>query len=434
MIRRLRTEQRGASTVIVALCMTAVLIVVALVVDIGATAARKAQLQDAADAAALAIAQTCHEHEATTTRDGCAAPVVATAQALADDIANDTVFGGIEQSRTAISWPTDTAAPNARETVVVTLTSVQAALFSFDREGTDVLASAEAEWRQTVPLPLGVNSCVVPDAGSIAPQFIGTGLYTGVADLLGGLLGSLGAASLPEYLDNILSCGVSVLAGGWMQSIADDECGYDPQLLVSTLSATLERLLPVNQAVPGLCSSTIQDLVGKRIIVPTFEHATGATVSQLLGLSGAISFTEVVVTGYEFDGVLGLGDLERIDPGTPSCANNLNELLGLSEGGVEALIRSIGASGILGLLNLPIVGPVANALGLGPLLTSLLDGLAGVVGVLLPGLLDDAVDLLLDVVLSLLNLCQGVQGFVVETGLNADQATERIATPVRLVA
>lgn len=427
MIRRLRTEQRGASTVIVALCMTAVLIVVALVVDIGATAARKAQLQDAADAAALAIAQTCHEHEATTTRDGCAAPVVATAQALADGIANDTVFGGIEQSRTALSWPTDTAAPNARETVVVTLTSVQAALFSFDRDGTDVLASAEAEWRQTVPLPLGVNSCVLPDAGAVGPQFIGTGLYTGVQDLLGAVAAALGSdLDLPGYLENLFQCGVSVLAGGWLGNAAD-ECSYDPRLLVSTLGSTLGRVLPL---LPGSneCSDEITDLIGKRIIVPVFEHSTGQTVNQLLGFSGAVTFTEIVVTGYEFDGLLWNGPAANYPSGGPSCPASLNELLGLGSGDLSTLLRALTAGPLRTLLQLPVVGDLLDALGLDALLGVIADLLL----ILVP--VTDLVNRLLDVLLPILGLCQGVQGFVVETGMNADQAAERIATPVRLVA
>jgi Flp pilus assembly protein TadG len=437
MIRRLRSEQRGASTVVVALCMTAVLIVVALVVDIGATAARKAQLQDAADAAALAIAELCFEDEDTTTREGCAVDWE-DATAVANQIADDTVFGGVEQARTALSFPTDTAAPFARESVVVTLSSVQAALFSFDRDDTDVLASATAEWRQTVALPLGVNSCVVPDPGGGSPEFVGTGLYTGVNDLLRGIVGNLDDENLVGYLDNLLSCGVSLLAGGWMQSLVRDDCSYDPALLVSTLSSTVERLLPVNQVVPDMCSATIENLIGKRIVVPTFEHATGATVQQLLGISGTVAFTEIVVTGYDFDGILGIGDRNTIAAGTPGCATSLYDLLGITDGGLETLIRNLGRAGILGLLRLPIVGPVADSLGLSSLLTSLLDGLADLVGILLPGVLDGllnrAVDLLLDVLFSILDLCQGVQGYVVATGMNAAQAAERINTPVRLVA
>jgi hypothetical protein len=55
-IRHLRDES-GAITVITAILMTVMLGMAALVIDIGAAEARRAQLQDAADAAAVGIAR-----------------------------------------------------------------------------------------------------------------------------------------------------------------------------------------------------------------------------------------------------------------------------------------------------------------------------------------------------------------------------------------
>ncbi len=432
MISRLRDEQRGASTVVVALCMTVLLVVVALVVDIGATAARKAQLQDAADAAALAVAQLCYEDEATTTIAGCALSVDE-ATDVANPIADETVFGGIEQTSTAVSFPTDATAPNARETVVVTLTSAQAALFSFDRDATDVLASATAEWRQTVALPLAANSCVVGDpATAPSPAFVGTGLYTGVQDLLTAVAGALGRSfTLPGYLTNIFECGVSVLAGGWLGSASTD-CTYDPQLLVSTLSSTLERLLPINQAVPSACSNTITELVGKRIIIPVFEHSTSQTLTQLLGFSGSVSFAEIVVTGYEFDGILGTGLPPKYPTGGPRCAQTLDDLLGISESGLEGLLDGLQKGPVGDILKLPVVSQLAALLGLGTVLNLVTNIISILLNVLTP--VTALVDELLKVLLGVLDLCQGVQGHIVSTELTAAEAAERIATPVRLVA
>ena len=432
-IRKLRNEQRGASTVIVALCMTAVLIVVALVVDIGATAARKAQLQDAADAAALAIAQQCFEDDTTTTQNGCSPSVIAGAQELTDRVANETVFGGIDQLRTSLSWPADSVAAYSSETVVVSLTSVQSAFFSLDREGTDVIATATAEWRQTVALPLAANSCVVGDPSTApSPAFVGTGLYTGVQDLLQAVAASLGRSfTLPGYLTNIFECGVSVLAGGWLGT-SSTECSYDPKLLVSTLSSTLERLLPINQAVPSACSNTITELVGKRIIIPVFEHSTSQTVTQLLGFSGDVSFTEIVVTGYEFDGILGSGLPPNYPMGGPRCAQTLNDLLGLSQTGLQGLLNGLGKGPVGDILELPVVSQLASLLGLSTVISLVTNILALLLDFLTP--VTKLVDELLKVVLGVLDLCQGVQGHIVQTSLTADQAAERIATPVRLVA
>ncbi len=427
MINRLRDEQRGASTVVVALCMTVLLVVVALVVDIGATAARKAQLQDAADAAALAVAQLCYEDEATTTIAGCALSVDE-ATDVANPIADETVFGGVEQTSTAVSFPTDTTAPNARETVVVTLTSAQAALFAFDRDATDVLASATAEWRQTVPLPLAVSECVLPPDDAGGPHFIGTGLYTGVRDLLSGVVGNLSSADLPDYLENVLNCSISLLAGGWMGT-PSGECRYDPQFLISTLGSTLMRVLPV---FPDMCLTAMQDLVGKRIIVPTFDQALVTTVDQLIGQPGSITFTEIVVTGHEFDGLLASGPPAQFPTGGPRCAQNLFDLLGVSESGLDGLLREIGRQGLLDILNLPGVSILADLLRLPALVNIVADLLGGLLGFLTP--LTDIVADVTSVLSSILGLCQGVQGHVVATGLTADEAAERIATPVRLVA
>jgi Flp pilus assembly protein TadG len=78
-------NERGAVTVIVALAMVALLGCAAIAIDTGALYSERAQLQTAADSAALAIAQECSQ-----TRDCTnAALKMATAQALANANSND---------------------------------------------------------------------------------------------------------------------------------------------------------------------------------------------------------------------------------------------------------------------------------------------------------------------------------------------------------
>lgn len=77
---RLRNEH-GAVAVIVALCMVALLGAAAFSIDVGAMYSERAQLQNGADAAAIAIAQNCAA--------GSCGDVNATAQALANVNAND---------------------------------------------------------------------------------------------------------------------------------------------------------------------------------------------------------------------------------------------------------------------------------------------------------------------------------------------------------
>ena len=57
--RRLDRDERGAIAVTVALSLTALLAVLALVVDVGLLYFEKAELQNGADSAALAVAQEC---------------------------------------------------------------------------------------------------------------------------------------------------------------------------------------------------------------------------------------------------------------------------------------------------------------------------------------------------------------------------------------
>ena len=57
-MRRLKNDT-GAAAIIVALMMVPILVCAALVIDVGAAYMRRTQLQTAADAGALAIAQDC---------------------------------------------------------------------------------------------------------------------------------------------------------------------------------------------------------------------------------------------------------------------------------------------------------------------------------------------------------------------------------------
>ena len=57
--RRLDRDDRGAIAVTVALSLTALLAVLAFVVDVGLLYFEKAELQNGADSAALAVAQEC---------------------------------------------------------------------------------------------------------------------------------------------------------------------------------------------------------------------------------------------------------------------------------------------------------------------------------------------------------------------------------------
>ncbi len=421
--RRLLREQQGASSVIVALCMTAILIVVALVVDIGATAARKAQLQDAADAAALAVAQRCYDSPQTTELAGCAATVKATAADEATSIAQATVNDGDATLRaTSPIWDADL------HTVTVELTSLQTSLFSWSAGAADtaVAASATAEWQQpAVALPLAVADCNMPvptDPRTLS--FIGTGAYDGIERLAStatSVIGDLGSGlDLVGYLERVVGCGPDVLAGGWMGSNLSD-CEYHPDL-VNTLSSVLNRVLPVDTE----CTAVIASLIGKRVIVPVYEHSTsqllGSATSNLIGNATITRFAEIIVTGYEFSTLLPAGTFRSYPTESdPSCARSLTDLLGLSDGGVATLLE-----GLKNRQGQSVLSLVTFILDL--VLNGVLAVAVGVIDALL-----DTLNPLVSALTQLLNICQGVQGYVVDHDMTAEEAAAALV-PYRLVA
>ncbi len=435
MSRKLLREQQGASSVIVALCMTAILIVVALVVDIGATAARKAQLQDAADAAALAVAQRCYEdwdarvQDSTNDLFGCNESVLAAAKIEAIEVANDHFDNDADPL--SIAFP---AAPS-QNSVALAVTSAQDALFSF-ATGTDELGiavDAVAEWQlPAIAVPLAVNSCVLEPTNPEIISFIGTGVYDGVGTLLDAILDVLDTlndlGNLPDFLDGVLACGTNVAAGGWLTSSGFDDCEYNPNVL-TTLSAVLNRLLPLDQG----CVEMLQGALGKRIIVPVYDHSTFGLLGQLVG-QPPVGYAEIVLTGFEFQTALGLSNLtnppvkQHLNTDTPGCRDRLSSLLDLSNGGatgltaaaidsIDALLSQVNA-GAAALVR-PLLAVVKLALGL---VGSVSDT------VLLP-LLDAVVGMLT----GLLGLCQGVQGFVTDPLMTAEEAAAALV-PYRLVA
>lgn len=92
--RRLKDDQRGAMAVTVALMLTALLAMVAFVVDVGLLYFEKAELQNGADSAALAIAQECALHAATCEGDANDLAVSFAGDNANDDLANATVPPG----------------------------------------------------------------------------------------------------------------------------------------------------------------------------------------------------------------------------------------------------------------------------------------------------------------------------------------------------
>ncbi len=328
---RLRREDVGATSVVVVLLMTALLVCAALVVDVGAMQARKAQLQDAADAAALALAQDCFEHSGTSPL-GCASAVVAAAPATAATIAVANLNDG-QAEVVSVEFPT-------ADTVQVTLASTQEAFFGgFAGAGdSDLRAAATARWEQpVVALPLAMAACNFPAAGQQTVLQVSLAVSNVVGSLLGGSCGILSAENVLADLSGT----VGIVSGGWITSsdpilgATAGSCAYDPNLL-TTVASTVSKIAPTS------CADVIR--AGNpspgdplRVVLPVFDSGLEQlVVDDVLGVGTVDRYAVVDVSGYAMAGLVGLG---TVPGGDTALCRSTDGAIG---GALDALLDSLG--------------------------------------------------------------------------------------------
>jgi Flp pilus assembly protein TadG len=282
MFRRLNDET-GAISVITAIMMTVLLGMAALVIDIGAAEARKAQLQDAADAAAMGLAQRCFD-SALTSLAACDGGVVGGGVSIATGYATENVNDG-SAAVTSVDWTSNT--------VKVSLTSDQPSFFAriFDVTETTVRTTATARWSQpAIPLPLAYHGCALPSPSSSAVQFLRydlldlsltkCGLIPGVVDLLGpGWVTQTDLISLDDGL-----------------SLLNSDCTFDIDL-VAYVSTTLTKVLPTQ------CSHLVPSLIGRQVLLPVYDRILVPIVINGVLLNQGMEikrYALVEVTGYDF--------------------------------------------------------------------------------------------------------------------------------------
>lgn len=289
LMRRLRGEE-GASAIMLALLLVPILGFMAIALDVGALYTERAQLQNGADAAALAVAQKC-------AGPGCG-DAAALAATFADANAND-------GAATALT-PTF---PTARTVTVSTSTRVAGtdapaihnpfATF-IGHDSSSVGASATAEWgypgAATVALPLALSICDVPS------DFDGTRV---VLDF-----GTSGRCSSPS--------GAAVPGGfGWLVPEYGD-CGMFADTTKAQTPAD-----PGNDFLAA-CDSTLDGLLGKTILIPVYDRAGGCGSGAWYHVYGFTAFT---VTGWNFPGG-GRSVRHHADSTLPVCAGSCTGLQG----------------------------------------------------------------------------------------------------------
>lgn len=280
--RRMRSE-RGASAVIVAILMVPLIGCLAIAIDVGTLYAERAQLQNGADAAALAIARDCAEDGTCTDPAGLAVTFTnanandGAANVLAPTFPNDHTVVVSDSTRVA---GTDAPALNHPFAALLGITQ------------STVRATATAEWGGPgagLVLPLALSYCEFLESGALDHHLVAVRTDTNKtckkdeAEVPGGF----------GWIDQIpgkCEAYVDLNAAGelWM--------GSDP-----------------GNSVPGLCDDKLDVVKGQTVLLPIYDASRGSGQN---GEYRIYAFAAFKITGWVFS------NHRDPDPAAPRCNGN----------------------------------------------------------------------------------------------------------------
>lgn len=299
-------SERGAVTLIVAFLLVVLLGFAALAIDVGALYAEKAQLQNGADAAALAIAGDC-------AAGACGTPTT-TASRLANGNANDGSSGV-----SSITFPQTTTVRVETNSRDATTGSNSFSLF-FARvlgiSSADVRASAQASWGPPstgTTLPWTMSECVFEKylTPSQLAQLQSTGNFTG--DPVPTHILMRYDSNAPTYPGCAAQNGYEPGGFGWLTT--DSGCSTN-----ISVSAQVNGQPGNHFPNAPACSTVLSTIMDKPVLVPLFNSATGNGSNATYTLVGFGAFQ---VTGYRFSGSGGVSDSLA-----PSCTGNCRGIQG----------------------------------------------------------------------------------------------------------
>lgn len=293
-------KERGAAAVLVAISMVVLLGFGALAVDVGAMYAEKAQLQNGADATALAIAGDCAKGL------NCAAAMTDTDNRLADDNARDGasgVFSVTQPNTTTVRVETNAQAPGS--------TDDSFALYFarvLGHESSVIHARAEATWgtpSAAKTLPWTISECVFKQflSPSQLAEFNSTQTFTG--DPVPTRILFRYDQNVPTFPGCDAQNGYAPGGFGWLDT--DSGCSTDIDVANSEVGSN-----PGND-LPNVCHDMPATIKDAPVLIPVFTTATKNGQKTEYELSGFLAFQ---VTGFKFGGGPGLTDL---DPLAPAC-------------------------------------------------------------------------------------------------------------------
>mgnify|MGYP001095823679 CR=1 FL=1 len=302
-------SEKGAATVMVAVLMVALLGCAALVVDVGAMYAEKAQLQNGADATALAIADQCANGTPCTT--AMSDPDNLLAGANANDGSSGT-FSVTQPTGSSVRVETNAqAAGSTADSFTLFFARV------LGQESSVIHASAVASWGPpsgATTLPWTISQCVFEKylSPSQLSELNSTGGFTG--DPIPTHILLRYDENTPDYPGCVPQNGYAEGGFGWLDR--DTGCTADIDISQSEIGND-----PGNDF-PSECTSIIPTLKNEPILLPIFSTATGTGQHATYGLVGFIAFQ---VTGYKFGGG---PSLTSLDPAAPSCNGNCRGIQG----------------------------------------------------------------------------------------------------------
>lgn len=314
-------RERGATTVFVALFMSALLVATGFSLDVGNAYLNKAKMQVGADNAALAVARDCALSKTTCSTDATGAP--ATAGSL------------VTQNAAGASTTTTLNTSGGTVTVKADKTVPFAFMKSIGVNSKPVTASAKASWNN-VPVegypifPLAVAWCDYqsrkPGSGAAAALFradlaLPDRAYTSCSNATG--TGTWNSLEGSIWLTNLLGIG---------------NCRYKLTIL-ARLNAVVSTLL----GAPIFCRDTVDRLdPGATYMLPVYRSVTWLPVVRDLTIE-VVGFVPFKLTGWRFTYLLGLGEQQHTDGTAPSGANCARGLLllGPCNGITGTFVRSV---------------------------------------------------------------------------------------------
>jgi Flp pilus assembly protein TadG len=268
MRRMMRRDERGGVAVWVAMSIIPLLVVIALVADVGMLYWEKGQLQNGADSAALAVAQNCGADPA-----GCSAEANGVAANFAGSNANDA------QANAAISEFSVTGSSGSVRVTTTTLESGATAMAHpftslFAPAATTVTATAKAVWGVPISgqtIPLAIAEC------ELAERLAGMDFSNPTRILIRN--------------DTNATCPSGGAGGfGWL---ADDNCSVqvaDDAVVLGTVGN--------NDVGTGCPADFAVGLLGTTVLVPLYDYSVGTGASPTNPVRYTISrFAAFYITG-----------------------------------------------------------------------------------------------------------------------------------------